>query len=246
MSTLSKRLISGLILTLAVTMAQAVPTGAFIRKAIHNTGELIAQVKNDAVVRDRYVRHFRLTESQLVDYIGTLHPAKLAHDGVFMVYNVHSDNVIRGRVFSLRKGTLVLADRSGRAILKLECGNPMTFGLPPITAEAPVTSPVSGRALAEGSPEPVESSSILEPSVAPVPPARIVAAQIIPTTTTGVISGGRGGFGILPLVLVGGLGLLIHHESDHHYCPPGPEPATLLIMGVGAAGVALRKRRNRA
>jgi hypothetical protein len=239
-------IIAGFLAAVAIANA-AVPTGAFIRRPVKSVGDLIAHTKSDPVVMERFTRHFRMTPDQVTSYFQTLHLAKIAKDGVYLVYNVRPDNIIRGRHFNLKKGTLVFADSNGRPILKKECANPMWMGMPPLVAETPVAPRVSPR---EGEFADVTSSEelvVMEPTVMGVPPARVVGGPIIPPATRGVaISSGGGGLGFLPLLLLGAAGsskyFINKEDSD---TPPVPEPATLIIAGGGFAAIVARRRNKK-
>ena len=228
---------------IAVAAQAAVPRGAFIRRPVKSVTDLIAHVKSDPVVMDRMVRHFRLTPPQITNYFSTLHLAKLANEGVYIIFNVHSDNVIRGRYFKVQKGTLVFADNSGRPILKKECGNPMVLRLPPIVAESPTTNPAGPRDAVQGDVSSSEELVVMEPGVMNVPAAPPMAPPIRPQVTGGFIAGNSGGFGFLPIFLgLGGLGMLIKKEDND--CPPVPEPATMVILAAGV-GTLVAKRRKK-
>lgn len=244
MKTVSMKTICALTLAVvAVAVQAAVPTGAFIRKPVKSVAALVAHVKTDPVVMERMVRHFRMTPPQIAGYFSSLHLAKLANDEVYLIFNVHGDNVIRGRYFKVKKGTMVFADGSGRPILKKECGNPMVLRLPPIVAESPTTNPAGPREVVMGDVSSSEEVAVMEPGVMPVPPAPPVAPPVRAQVTGGFIAGNSGGFGFLPLFLgLGGLGLLIKKED--HDCPPVPEPATMVIMAAGV-GTLVAKRRKK-
>ena len=92
-------IIAGFLAAVAIANA-AVPTGGFIRRPVKSVGDLIAHTKSDPVVMERFTRHFRMTPDQVTSYSKTLHLAKIAKDGVYLVYNVRPDNIIRGRHFS--------------------------------------------------------------------------------------------------------------------------------------------------
>lgn len=229
---------------LAIACQAAVPTGAFIRRPVKSVPDLVAHMKTDPVVMARYSRHFRLPAERLITYFGSLHIAKLADDGVYLVYNVHADNVIRGRYFKLKKGTLVFADASGRPILKKECGNPMTMSLPTIVAEAPTTRPVGPKNVVLGDTSSSEELVVMEPPVGPVPVSTPPTfAPPVRTQVAGGFIGGGSGFGFLPILLgLGSASFLIKKED--HTSPPVPEPATLVILAAGSASYLMKRRKK--
>lgn len=217
--------------------AQAMPTGAFLRKPAYKTSDLIAAMRNDSVVADRYIRHFRLTRPQLIEYFSSLHLAKLDQGGAYQVYNVHN-GVIASRVLNLKKGTLVFADATGRPILQQVCGNPMVWRIPPIAAEPIVSAPATGEVttMVDESSAVAMAAPIAEPEVGPVPSV----PPIEPPTITS--RGNNNGLLLVPLLIGIGAATLIKKNDD---CPPPvPEPATMTIMLGGVAAMAIKKRRK--
>lgn len=227
---------------IAVASQAAVPRGAFIRKPVKTVADLVSHVKTDPIVMDRMVRHFRLTPAQIANYFSTLHVARLENEGVYLVFNVHEDNVIRGRYFKVPKGTLVFSDSNGRPILKHECGNPMVLRLPTLVAESTPTGPAGPRDTVMGDVAASEHYAIVEPSVTGVPTAPPIVAPGGTVVTGGFVSGG-GGFGFLPIFLgLGGLTSFLHKEECE--TNPVPEPATMLVLAAGVAAIAAKKRKK--
>lgn len=222
----------------------AVPTGAFIRRPVKNIEDLVAHAKSDPIVMDRFVRHFRLRPDQVVTYFRSLHMAKLAKDGVYLVYNVRPDNVIRGRHFNLKKGTVVFADAGGRPILKKECANPMWMGLPPIVSDSPVAPAVNPRSTEVLDIASTEDLVTMEPTVMPVSAPPMVAGPIVPPVARGISVASGGGLGFLPFFLIGGGAASFLIKKEDRDIPPIPEPATIIIAGSGFAAVVARRRKK--
>jgi len=219
-----------------VVAAEAMPTGAFLRKPAYKVSDLITAVRTDPIVSDRYVRHFRMSKTQLVEYFSTLRLSKLDQGGAYTVYNVH-DNVLRSRVLNLKKGTLVFADASGRPILQQVCGNPMVWRIPPIAAEPIVSAPATGdvTTMVDESTVAVTGMSVAEPTVAPVPE--------VPPTFTPPSMTRRDNSGLLLIPLLLGVGVLAFNQDDDD-CPPVPEPATITALVVGGAAVLRRRKKK--
>ena len=98
---------------------------AFLNRPARTVGQLVRQVRSDPEVRDRFLRHYHLSPTGLEEFLSGLRVARLERDGLYPVFNCRPDGVIRCRLLRLRRGTLVFADRFGRPVLKLLCGNPI-------------------------------------------------------------------------------------------------------------------------
>lgn len=96
---------------------------AFLNKPAHSLHALVEQVRKDPKVRSRYARHFGMHPNEVVKYLKTLHLAVLEENVLMPVYNVAGDEVIRRRVFQLKKGAYVWVDPRGVPVLKKTCGN---------------------------------------------------------------------------------------------------------------------------
>lgn len=113
---------------LVVCQAGAMEPNAFLRKAAATTNQLVTQVRADRIVMDRYVRHFAMSPKEILAFFSTLRRTQLSAKGTYFVYNCRAaTGEIRVRAFTLKQGTPVWVDRSGKAVLKVSCGNPMSW-----------------------------------------------------------------------------------------------------------------------
>ncbi len=74
------------------------------------------------------MRHFTMDDAQLLDYLSKLHVAKLTHPYSASVYSVPDSGRIKVHQQTLKVGTPVFEDGSGKPILLVKCGNPLTLG----------------------------------------------------------------------------------------------------------------------
>jgi hypothetical protein len=248
MNKITAKAIMFLGLVSAVSMAQAhVEPGSFLNRPAYTTEQLVHQVESDREVMQRYERHFRMTGPEVVQFFSTLHPGTMEQAGSYIVYNVHDDNVIRARVFQLKRGTPLFVDPAGKPVLKRSCGNPMIAPTPtvPLNVQATPTQP-SLREVAreETTAELMPPTENLTPEFTPAPPPVAPVVPVAPTYTAGNVGGG-GGFFFLPLLLI-----FNSHGSSCccTTCPPQtvPEPASMAVMGIGASLLAIRRKRKNA
>jgi hypothetical protein len=232
----------------ASVLSQAfhVETGSFLNKRANTTAELVRQVRTDQVVMERYMRHYRMSGGEIIDMFSHLHPSMLQQSGAYTVYNIHDDNIIRARVFKLKKGTPIFADENGRAVLKRSCGNP--FFAPAPKTVLNFTPPPQERPHEVPPPPPAPVAPPAEVVCPPAPPAPcpVMPAQPIvsgPVTSSSYVSESKSSLFILPILL-----FINHHGSNNccTTCPPQPvpEPGSMLVMGFGASWIALRRRRK--
>jgi hypothetical protein len=213
---------------------------AFLNRKADTTAELVAQAKRDPAVMDRYMRHFGMTRTEVIEYLNTLHPDTLRQEGIYAIYSVPEGGRIKMHVKKLDKGSKVFAGSDGNPQLIMLCGNPLTLGPKQVVAlnKTPVTTEIT---TAEDVPQEIvtDIETEFEP-VAMVTPTE--PTYTFTTTTNNPIPFplGGGGFNPLPLAL-GGLAFTNGGGGS-----AVPEPMTMLVFGGGVAAVAAMKRRRSA
>jgi hypothetical protein len=214
---------------------------SFLNRPANTLSDLVSQVKNDNKVADRYMRHFGMTKTEVVDMFSSLKIGRLPQDGVYLVYNVPGWEEVRSRALFFRKGTLVWTDQQGTPVMKVSCGNPMVrgsdIGVATVATGIRVQPNLAYRDLVMETPE----TSFIEatPSVAAPGNVEVNAADVLPTTPN-VPQVSRSSF---PYILPLGLGALFGFNNGSS--PPVPEPCSMLVLGAGGAAlVAARKRKK--
>lgn len=239
-----------------LSVADARPQrNAFLNKAAPNLRMIIRQVKFDPEVCSRYERHFGLSKWQIVAYFETLRLARLKESASYIVYNCgEKDDVIRSRVFHLKKGTKVYIDRFDQPVLKFSCGNPMSRGpvrllMSEVISEAPVAPPVE--AMTEDQSLPIEPEMPRPEMVAeeltvpamPTPPSIPTNPPTIPTPEPPTIV--KPSFEGPPTwiaPLFGGALIVLNERGDTRP-PVVPEPSTVVATLAGFAYLARTRRK---
>lgn len=226
------------------------PPHSFLLRPVTNTSELVDEVARDPRVLDRYERHFAMTGDEVIAYLRTLHVARNSKDRWMNIYLVRENGSLDVRYQLLKAGKKIFVDDSGKGILVLACGNPMVPPKnPPFEFDQPQTQnneSVNVVPIATGatpSPESVAQLTLAMPALADVPTVAETATQPIqpqPNKAPQPILGAIASVipvGILPLV--GG--------SRGHSGPPSqatPEPASMIALAIGGAGLVASKRRK--
>lgn len=212
-------------------------TNSFLNKRALSVKELVAQVKRDGQVRDRYKRHFAMSSQGVIAYFSSLRLVGLGHEGVYSIYSVPPGEWIKLHYGKLREGTPVFVDPAGNPVLLMKCGNPLIGGRD-VVAEAPPDSDVIERRAEIREIEVLSDEPLSESLVAMTPsnPEPVPAEQII-TVGQSPVTILPGAFGFNPLLL--GLGGLIIGSTTggDDTPPPVPEPAGFAAFGVGLIGL---------
>lgn len=221
---------------------------AFLNERAATLSQLIAQVKRDPEVRDRFRRHFGMSDAELIAYLHTLHPARLTQKESLIVYSVPPDNKIKAHVETFYPGVGIYRDVTGAPILIAKCGNPLHFGPKKVVAENQVEVAINEKVnnrIAESAVDPSEelvaANNPMEPGMPyePIEPIETIGGSpvIIPAAP------------IFSPWLLGALGLgvlAIDLDDDTNGTTVVPEPATMAALGIGLVALAKRRKARRA
>jgi hypothetical protein len=236
----------GIILVGVSATAVARPElNAFINKPANSVPELLAQIKADKVVADRFMRHFSMTKDEVIEYIGGLRLGTIKESGYFTIYSAPENGVLKAHVSYFKKGTPAFVDSDGNAILRTKCGNPFVRG--PVKAYASVEPTVEGgndsvsvavnSTTSTSVTTPVIDAKMPEiPAVVETLPSGPLTLKQAPTTTSSASGFNVGG-------AIAGLGAAASFVNRGSGTAPVPEPASMIALGVGA--VALLRRRKK-
>jgi len=244
-------------LVVAVSCLVAIPAGAagrertgpdsFLPYRSYSVDDLVAQVQNDSVVRQRLAKHFHVSQAELVTYLrDNVRVVTFSDSGWKPVYGVTRT----GRIYRVRdyfhEGGKVFGLADGTPVLKYACGNPLITKLPP--AKKPVPKPQPRAEIPPVIAAPPQYTEVVEVPAAPVveapapevsaPEENILIAQapvapryeVLPTIPSS---------SFLPL-------LFPLFLADDGGPPVVPEPSSLVLLAGGLAAVAgvLRRRRR--
>jgi hypothetical protein len=242
------RKIAKLVAIIAVIIVSAFATArtepnSFLNKKADSHSALMSQIQNDDQVMNRFMRHFGMTRSEVVAYFNTLKLDTIKEDAVYLVYNVPESEEIRARAIFYKAGTKVWVDPQGNLVLKASCGNPMVRGTDSTTVNVQQT--VAQSILEPNPTVPTPQGSAADFVVNTLPTDVESSALAFPASTPlDVLSTSSAGGGFNPAFLVPAAAIpFIIRDGDN---PPDviPEPATMVALGVGAAALVARKRRQ--
>lgn len=225
------------------------PPESYLAYRVYTVDQLIQQVRDNPVVRQRYARHFQIPEDRVVSYMrANLVESYIPVTRRYTVYCVSRS----GKFFPIkqvfRKGTKVFALRNGQPVLKWLCGNPLSRFLPavmtktyskPKTKVSPYITTLT------------ENTDVLVPNEAPATAFLPAVPLGLGSVSSALLSGGAGSGGfpalfLLPAALLfsnsgGGGGTVVAHLPP----PAVPEPAVpayVLAALPAIVGGAMRRR----
>lgn len=239
-----KGIVTGALLIGVVGSAFARPElNAFINKPANSVPELIAQIKSDKQVADRFMRHFSMSKEEVLEYVGKLHLGTIQQSGYFTIYSAPENGIIKSHVSFFKKGTPAFVDSDGNAILRVKCANPFVPG--PIQPYAQSEASVSETHSSTLAPIPDSSvaSDSLSASYTPKEPLvpevdSPITLKTTPSTTSPNVFAGNPIASILGL----GGGAFFVRKGGHSTVP---EPTSMLVIALGVGILARRRVKNK-
>lgn len=221
----------------AASLAQNPGRNSFLMDSVHSTSDLVQQVKGNPNIRDSYKRHFQMTESELYDYLRTLHPMRLQADQVFTIYSVPPGGELKAHTQRLKKGELVFADANGTPVLRARCGNPLVGAPPGVIPEEALSGPnAEMKYMVVPMTETVPNMPLAMAPAPPFVPEEVAITPVPPTPITTVASQSFPIWPLLALPIVGG--------SSHGGGEAVPEPTTMVALAAGASVLLARRRKK--
>ncbi len=222
------------------------PPDSYLQYKVYTVDQLIQQVSDNPVVRQRFARHFQLPADRVVDYMhANLVESYIPKTGRYTVYCVRHSGKFYPVRQTFHQGTKVFALRNGEPVMKWVCGNPLTKFASTVT-DVVSNKPVLRPMVAEFIPSDVENQVV--PTEKPDVKVSPSIQSLVSPVSSAVSSRGAGlAYAFLPALGLLGLNTGHHTTSTSHVVIPAvPEANGLLLLAVGSpfALIAVRRRKR--
>ena len=250
-----------LILVSSVAFAAKMPEGSFLKHSVSNAAELAAQVTNDGLVASHYAKHFGISRNIVVTcFKDELRVGKLKSKYDAVVYTISNNLDIVTKSKTLRAGTYVFVDSSGRPVLEGTTGNPLVSRLPMYKMVSKSEQSLISSTSVFAMPAPVEAGAGSAATVGAVTPdVNVVVAPVVTESAVEIASAipavstaSKTGFVFPAAALLGGVVFAAGSGGGHGTVSSDtgplavmPEPSSLvaLVMGASAFSLAYRRRK---
>lgn len=229
------------------------PPDSYLQYKVYSVDQLIAQVSQNPVVRQRFARHFQIPESRVVSYMrANLVESYIPKTGHYTVYCVHRSGTFYPVKQTFRQGTKVFALRNGEPVMKWVCGNPLSRFLPAVQVKTASRPPKVLVAPSIQELTPADTVSVLVPSDVAAPVYQPLVPVSVAAASAPIFSAGGGvaGRSLLPLLLpVALVGVNAGHSGGNSNTavpvPAVPEASSLAYVAAVLPLMLLAGRRLR-
>lgn len=217
---------------------------AFINKPANSIPELIAQIKADKQVADRFMRHFSMTKQEVVEYVSSLRLGTISKSGYYTIYSAPDNGILKAHVSFFKKGTPAFVDSDGNAVLRVKCANPFVVGKAPgITAKANIQDTITTAnemsitaGIVSAPNSEIEASIPAVPEISEDLTDGSLALGVVPTPPVTSSSGFLGS-----LLGVGGAVSVMNKPPEPD---PVPEPTSMVALSLGALALLRKKKKT--
>ena len=217
---------------------------AFINKPANSIPELIAQIKADKQVADRFMRHFSMTKQEVVEFVSSLRLGTISKSGYYTIYSAPDNGILKAHVSFFKKGTPAFVDSDGNAVLRVKCANPFVVGKAPgITAKANIQDTITTAnemsitaGIVSAPNSDIEASIPAVPEISEDLTDGSLALGVVPTPPVTSSSGFLGS-----LLGVGGAVSVMNKPPEPD---PVPEPTSMVALSLGALALLRKKKKT--
>lgn len=233
-----------MVITLSGIAVARPELNAFINKPANSIPELIAQIKADKQVADRFMRHFSMTKQEVVEFVSSLRLGTISKSGYYTIYSAPDNGILKAHVSFFKKGTPAFVDSDGNAVLRVKCANPFVVGKAPgITAKANIQDTITTAnemsitaGIVSAPNSEIEASIPAVPEISEDLTDGSLALGVVPTPPVTSSSGFLGS-----LLGVGGAVSIMNKPPEPD---PVPEPTSMVALSLGALALLRKKKKT--